>query len=161
MIQHQVGGGHIPVLSIRGGHLVPAAIGLGDDLHEGAVLIGRQHLVLGARPGAQPQGAFPGFCAGEIRVDPPDLRPVVVARRGEVDAWRHGGGNRSAEDAALHQPLPFSRIIDGMHKRQFVFAVQRFRNLRRQRVQGSVAVGGEVGAVGRIDADHGVSPPNG
>ena len=46
-----------------------------------------------------------------------------------------------------------------MHQRQFVFAVHRFRHLRRQRSQGAVAVGGEVGTVGGIDADHGVSPP--
>ena len=42
-----------------------------------------------------------------------------------------------------------------MHQRQFVFAVQRFRDLRRQRSQSAVAVGGEVGAGGGIDADHG------
>ena len=130
MIQNQVGGGHVPVLSIRRGHLVPAAVGLGDDLHEGTVLIGRQHLVLGARPGAQAQGAFPRFRAGEVCIDPPDLRPVVVSRCGEVDAGRHGGRHWSAEDASLHQPLPFSGFIDGMHQRQFVFAVQRFRHLR-------------------------------
>ena len=99
---------------------------------KGAVFIGRQHLILGARPGAQAQGAFPGFRAGEVCIDPPDLRPVVVARRGEVDAGRHGGRHRSAEDAALHQPLPFSGFIDRMHQRQFVFAVQCFRDLRRQ-----------------------------
>ena len=155
VIQNQVGSGHVPVLSIRRGHLIPAAVGLGDDLHEGAVLIGRQHLVLGARPGAQPQGAFTGFRAGEICVDPPDLRPVIVTRRGEVDTGRHGGRYRSTKDAALHQPLPFPGFIDGMHQRQFVFAVQRFRDLRRQRSQSAVAIGGEVGAVGGIDADHG------
>ena len=158
MIQYQVGGGHVSVLSIRRGHLIPAAVGLGDDLHKGAVLICRQHIVLGAWPRSQAQGAFPGFRAREVCVHPPDLRPVIVARRGEVDAGRHGGGHRSTEDAALHQPLPFPRFIDGMHQRQFVFAVQRFRNLRRQRRKGAVPVGGEVSAVGGIDADHGVSP---
>ena len=159
VIQYQIGSGHVPVLPVRCGHLVPAAVGLGDDLYERAVLIGRQHLILGARPGAQAQGAFPGFRAREVRVDPPDFCPVIVARRGEVDAGRHGGRHRSAEDASLHQPLPFPGFINGMHQRQFVFAVQRFRDLRRQRSQGAVAVGGEVGAVSRIDTDHGVSPP--
>ena len=67
----------------------------------------------GAWPGAQAQGAFPGFRAREVRIDPPDLRPVVVSRRGEVNAGRHGGGYRSAENAALHQPLPFPGFING------------------------------------------------
>ena len=62
----------------------------------------------------------------------------------------------------LHQPLPFPGFINGMHQRQFVFAVQRFRDLRRQRSKRTVAIGGEVGAVGGIDADHmGYSPPEG
>ena len=34
-----------------------------------------------------------------------------------------------------------------------------FRHLCRQRGQGAVAVGGEVGAVGGIDADQWASPP--
>ena len=59
-----------------------------------------------------------------------NLRPVVVSGSGEVDAGRHGGGHRSAEDASLHQPLPFPGFVDGMHQRQFIFAVQRFRDLR-------------------------------
>ena len=155
MIQHQIGSGHVPVLPVRGSYLVPAAVGLGDDLHKGTVLIGRQHLVLGARPGAQAQGAFPGFCTGEVRVHPPDLRPVVVPRRGKVHAGRHGCWHRSAENAALHQPLPFPGFIDGMHQRQFIFAVQRLRHFRRQRSKSSVAVGREVSAVSGVNTDQG------
>ena len=77
-----------------------------------------------------------------------------ISRSGEVHPGRCRRRYRSTEDAALHQPLPFSRFVNGMHQRQFIFAVQHFRDLRRQRSQGAVAVGGEVGAVGGIDADH-------
>jgi hypothetical protein len=58
-------------------------------------------------------------------------------------------------NAAAAPPGWQNRRTDGMHQRQFIFAVQRFRDLRRQRSQGAVAIGGEVGTVGGIDADHG------
>ena len=131
MIEHQVSGGHVPVLAVRRGDLIPTGVGLGDDLHQRGILVGREDLVIPSRPGAQVQGAFTGLRTGEIRVHLPDLCPVVIARRGEVDAGCHGGGHRSPEDAALHQPLPFSGFIDGMHQRQFIFAVQRFSHLCR------------------------------
>ena len=54
----------------------------------------------------------------------------------------------------LHQPLPFPGFINGMHQRQFVFAVQRFRDLRRQRSQGTVAVGGESAGWSQIMGYH-------
>ena len=155
VIKHQIGGGHVSVFSIWRGYLVPAAVCFGHDLHHGTVLIAGQDFVFRARPGTEPERAFPGFRTGEISVHPPDFRSAVVARRGEVHAWRHCGWNWSAEDAALYQPLPFSGFIDGMHQLQFIFAVQGFRHVRGQRRQGAVSVGGKVGAVGGIDTDHG------
>ena len=94
----------------------------------------------------------PHASGGHIKLD-------LVIR--QLDVGRHPGGNRNTQDRVFGKPSPFACLVDGVDQRYLIFAVQRFRNLRRQRCQGAVAVGGEVGAVGGIDADHGVSPPHG
>jgi hypothetical protein len=47
-----------------------------------------------------------------------------------------------------------------MYQFQFIFAVQGFRHVRRQRRQGAVSVRGEVGAVGGIDTNQRQTPPS-
>lgn len=61
-------------------------------------------------------------------MDAVHLCAAVIPGCGEVNAGRHGGRHRSAEDAALHQPLPFPRFINGVYQLELIFTVQGFRH---------------------------------
>ena len=149
------------MLPVWGCYFIPGSICFCDDLHQGGILIGGEHLVLPARAVPQVQRPASGFRAGKVRMNPPDLRPVIVARRCEADAGRHGGGHRSAEDAALHEPPPLSLRVNRMCQLQLIFSVQCFRYLGGQGSENPIAVGREVCTVGWINTDQWDSPPRG
>ncbi len=73
----------------------------------------------------------------------------------------HAPWHRYAQDAALHKPRPFTRVVDRMLEGHFVFAVQGLSDRAGNGDKCAQAVVAEVCAVGRIDADRGVSPPRG
>ena len=53
VVIHQVGGIHVSVLPVRGGHFIPGGAGLRDHLHGQGVLIGREDLIISARAVAE------------------------------------------------------------------------------------------------------------
>lgn len=63
-------------------------------------------------------------------------------------------GNRGAEDAALHKPLPFTGLVNGIRELKLVLAVESLGHLGGQRSENPIAVGGEVSTVRGIDADQ-------
>ena len=73
----------------------------------------------------------------------------------------HAPGHRHAQDAALHEPRPFAGLIDRMLEGHFVFAVQGLSDRAGNGDKRAQAVVTEVRAVGRIDANRGMSPPRG
>ena len=77
----------------------------------------------------------------------------------QLHVGRHTPGYRHAEDAALHEPRPFARVVDRVLKRHFVFAVQGLSDRAGNGYKGTQAVVAEVCAVGWINADRGDSPP--
>ena len=48
MIEYQIGGVHVSVLPIRGGHFVPGGICFRDYLHGQGVFVGREDLIVPA-----------------------------------------------------------------------------------------------------------------
>ena len=77
----------------------------------------------------------------------------------QIHLRRHGSGHRRAQDVAFAQPCPPAVFVDGMDERQLPLAVQRFGDRAGLRLDDAQPVAGEVRAVSRVDADHGVHPP--
>ena len=155
-LEGQILAGHIAVLAIRGGHLIPAGCGLVQYNDLAALLIFSENLVIRARTGAQVQR--PTFRGNLI-----DLHVVgagLVLLRHQTDAGRHGGGHRRTEDAALRESRPFAALVDVMHQRELPFAIQGFGHGTAHRRYRAEAVIGKVGAIGRIYTNQGKSPPS-
>ena len=82
----------------------------------------------------------------------------LVLLRHQIDAGRHGGGHRRAENAAFRKPLPFAALVDVVHQRKFPFAIQGFGNGAGHGRNRAEAIIGKVGAVCRIDTNYRRSP---
>ena len=78
----------------------------------------------------------------------------LVLLRDQIDAGRHGGRHRRAEDAAFREPRPFAALVDVMHQRKLPFAVQRFGYGAAHGRNRAKAVTRKVGAIGRIYTDQ-------
>ena len=96
-LKGQVLTGHIAVLTIRGGHLIPAGCGFVEHDDLTALFVFSEDFVIRARTGTQMQR--PAF-----RGDLIDLHVVgagLVLLGHQIDAGSHGGGHRRSQDAAL------------------------------------------------------------
>ena len=78
---------------------------------------------------------------------------------GQFHIRRHTSRHRHTEDAAFHEPRPFSRFVDRVLDGNLVLAVQGFGDRAGKGYKGAQAVITEICAVGRIDADRDRSPP--
>jgi hypothetical protein len=78
---------------------------------------------------------------------------------GQFHIRRHAPGHRHTQDAAFHEPRPFTCLVDRVLERNFVFAVQGLCYRAGYGYKGAQAVVAEVRTVGRIDADRRESPP--
>ncbi len=98
---------------------------------------------------------------GRHLVDEHVIGGGLVLLGDEAHLRRHGGGHRRAKDAALRESRPAALFVDGMNQRQLPLAVQGFGYGTGLRLHRAEAVVGEVGAVGWVDTDQRVSPPQG
>ena len=149
----QVLAGHIAMLAVRTGDLVPTRRGLveHDDLR--ALFILAENLVICARAASQAQRV----AAGGDFIDEHLVRNRLVLLDDEIHLRGHGGGHRRAQDVPLRKPRPFPVFVDGMLKRQLPLAVERFRHRAGLWLNNTQPVAGEVRAVSGVDAEHGHS----
>ena len=153
-LKGQVLAGHIAVLAVRGRDFIPAGCGFIEYDHLMALFVLAQDAVIRACTRTQVQR--PAF-----RGDLIDLHVVgagLVLLGHQIDAGRHGGGHRRAEDAALRKPRPFATLVNVMHQRKLPFAVQGLGNGAGHGRNRAEAIARKVGAVGRIYTDQGKSP---
>ena len=150
-LKGQVLAGHIAVLAVRCRDFIPAGRGLVQYNDLTALFVLSENLIIRARTGAQMQR--PTF--GRDLIDLHVVGAGLVLLSHQIDAGRHGGGHRRAENAAFRKPRPFSALVNVMHQRKFPFAVQGFGDSAGHGRDRTKAVIGKVGAVGRIYTDHG------
>ena len=156
-LEGQVLAGHIAVLTVRGGHLIPAGCGFVEHNNLAALFILAENLVIRARTGTQMQR--PTF-----RGDFIDLHVVgagLVLLCHQIDAGGLGGRHRCTKNAVLRKPRPFAALVDVVHQRKLPLAVQRFGYGAAHGRNRTEAVIGKVGAVGGIYTDQEKSPPSG
>ena len=99
-----------------------------------------------------------------FRCDLIDLHVIgagLVLLRDQIDLRGHRRRHRDAKNAAVRELTPLIPLIDGMNKRQFPFAVQRFGYGAGHGRDRAEAVIGKVGAIGGIYTDQEKSPPSG
>ena len=146
----QVAGGHIPMLAVRAGDLIPTGGGLRqhDDLC--ALLVPAQDFVPRASTRAQTQ-----------RV-PVGAHPVHHAAggglRSELDLWRHRCRDRRSHNIPFHEALPFASLIQRVNNLQLILTVERLLHQRRGGGDCADTVAGKIGAVRGINAEHRASP---
>ena len=156
-LKSQILTGHIAMLAVRSGHLIPAGRGFVQHNDLAALFVLSENLVIRARTGAQVQ--WPAF-----RGDLIDLHVVgagLVLLRDQIDSGSHGGRHRCSQNAAFREPRPFAALVDVMHQRKLPFTVQRFGYGAAHGRNRTEAVIGKVGAVGGIYTDQEKSPPSG
>ena len=149
----QVFGGHVAVLAVRAGHLVPEGRGFLDDDNLGAFLVLAQNLVLRACTGTQTKRI-------SVRADLVDFYVIsgrLVLLRDQIDLRGHRCGHRDAKNAAVRELSPLVTLIDGMNKRQFPFAVQSFGNSAGCRADRAQTVIGKVCTISRIYTNQRIS----
>ena len=141
------------MLAIWAGHLVPAGGSLPNDDDFGAFFVLAQNLVLRACTGAQTKRI-------SVRADLVDFYVIsgrLVLLRDQIDLRSHGSRHRDAKDAAVRELSPLVTLIDGMNKRQFLFAVQSFGNSAGCRADRAQTVIGKVCTISRIYTNQRIS----
>ena len=152
---------HIAPLAVRQDDLVPAGVGRIQHVDGSTVRVLLKDLVMGSGTGSQPQSTLPDGGVVLVRIHRVHVAAVFRAGEGggEVDHRGHGGGNRRPQNVPLRQAGPAVVLVDGMNQRQLPFPVEGFRDSAGKGPDHAQAVVGKIGAVGRINADHDVSPP--
>ena len=141
------------MFSVRAGYFIPRGCGFRQYNDLCAFFVFPEDFIFCSGTGAQAQRIT--GCTDLVY-------PCGTLRRcGYIDLRRHGSRYRRTDDTALHQTLPFLRIIQRMNQRQFIFAVQRFCDRTGRRRNRTNAVGREISAIGGIDTDRDESPPSG
>ena len=142
----QVLRGHVAVLAVRGGHLIPAIVGFGDEHDLLALGILTQPLVVRAGAGAEVQLA---------RFGGDGVHRPAGGLSDQRHTGRHGGGHRCADDAADLQVRPLVALVQRMYHGQLPLAVEGFGDGAGGRREDAQTVAGEVGSVRWEYADHG------
>ena len=152
---------HIAPLAVRQDDLVPAGVGRIQHIDGRAVRVLLKNLVTGSGTGSQPQSTLPDGGVVLVRIHRVHVAAVFRAGEGggKVDCRSHGGGNGRPQDIPFRQAGPPVVLVDGMNQRQLPFPVEGFRDSAGKGPDHAQAVVGKIGAVGRINADHDVSPP--
>ena len=156
-LKGQVLTGHIAVLAVRSGHLIPAGCGFVEHDDLAALFVLAQDAAIRARTGTQVQRPTLGRDLIDLHI----VGAGLVLLGDQANAGRHGGGHRRSQDAALRKPCPFTALVDVMHQRKLPFTVQGFGNGAGHGRDRADSVVGKVGAVSRIYTDQGKSPPSG
>ena len=148
---------HIAPLAVRQDGLVPAGVGRIQHVDGSTVRVLLKDLVMGSGTGSQPQSTLPDGGVVLVRIHRVHVAAVFRAGEGggEVDRRGHGGGNRRPQNVPLRQAGPAVVLVDGMNQRQLPFPVKGLRNRAGKGSDHAQAVIGKIGAVGRINADHG------
>ena len=155
-LKGQVLTGHIAMLAVRSGHLIPAGCGFVEHNNLAALLIFSENLVIRARTGAQVQRPTLGRDLVDLHI----VGAGLILLRHQIDAGCHGGRHRRTEDASLRKPRPFTALVDVVHQRKLPFAIQGFGYGTAHGHNRTESVIGKVGAIGRIYTDQGKSPPS-
>ena len=156
-LEGQILAGHIAVLAVRSGHLIPAGCGFVEHDDLTAFLVLSKNLVIRARTGAQVQRPTSGRNLIDLHI----VGAGLVLLSHQINTRSHGGRHRRSQDAALRKPRPFAALVNVMHQRQFPFAVQRFGHGAAHGRDRAKAVARKVGAVGGIYTNQGKSSPSG
>ena len=148
---------HIAPLAVRQDDLVPAGVGRIQHIDGRAVRVLLKNLVTGSGAGSQPQGTLSHGSKVPVRIHRVHIAAVCRAGggSGKVDCRSHGGGNGRPQDIPFRQAGPPVVLVDGMNQRQLPFPVKGLRNRAGKGSDHAQAVIGKIGAVGRINADHG------
>ena len=96
-LKGQILAGHIAVLAVRSGHLIPAGCGFVEHDDLATLFVLAQDAVIRARSGAQMQRP----ALGRDLVDLHIVGAGLVLLGDQIDAGRHGGRHRRTEDAAF------------------------------------------------------------
>ena len=134
----QVLRGHVAALTVRGGHLVPAVIGLGDKHDFLALGVLTQPPVAGAGAGAEVELA--GLGGDGVH------RPAggLLDQR---HPGRHGSRDRGADDAADLQVRPLIPLVQRVGHGQLPLAVEGLGDGAGRGRQDAQTVAGKVGGV--------------
>ena len=80
---------------------------------------------------------------------------------GQLHVRGHTPWHRHAQDAAFHEPRPFTCLVDRVLEGHFIFAVQGLSDRAGNGDKCAQAVVTEICAISRKDTNRGVSPPRG
>lgn len=156
-LKGQILTGHIAVLAVRGGHLIPAGCGFVEHDDLAALFVLAQDAVIRARTGTQVQRPTLGRDLIDLHI----VGAGLVLLGDQANAGSHGGGHRRSQDAALRKPCPFAALVDVVHQCKFPFTVQGFGHSAGHGRDRAEAITRKVGAVGRIYTNQGKPPPSG
>ena len=142
----QVVRGHVAALAVRGGHLIPAVVGLGDEHDLPALGVLPEPLVVRAGAGAKVELA---------RLGGDGVHRPASGLGDQRHTGRHGGGHGCAEDVADLQVRPLAALVKWVGHGQLPLAVEGFCDGAGGRREDAQTVAGEVRRVRWEYADQG------